>query len=280
MESLVRASTPRILLLSAAVTLALAACNRDAAPADTAPDASAGAAALTLDQSKLPPFNQFQVGDLDAGKDACTDFAGYANGKWLAANAIPGDRTSWGAFEMLGERSTAVQHQLAEQAAADAGATGVEKIVGDFWATGMDEAKINAQGIEPLNDTLASIDAITDTASLVAWLQQSAAKGQGLLLGVGSMPDFKDSSINIAATGQGGLGLPDTTYYKAPDKKEIRDAYVAHIAKVLELSGVARDIAYKQAQDVMAFETRIAAVSKSREEFSRDVSLYYNPMSV
>ncbi len=57
-----------------------------------------------------------------------------------AAHPIPGDRTSWGAFEMLDERSTAVQHQLAEQAAADASASGVEKLVGDFWATGMDEA--------------------------------------------------------------------------------------------------------------------------------------------
>ena len=280
MEPLV-SNTPRILLLSAAVAIALTACNRDAA--QPAADASAPAAepvALTLDESKLPPFNQFQIGDLDTSKNACADFAGYANGKWLAANAIPGDRTSWGAFEMLDERSTAVQHQLAEQAAADASATGVEKIVGDFWATGMDEAKINAQGIEPLKDTLASIDAISDTAGLVAWLQQSAAKGQAFLLGVGSMPDFKDSSINIAATGQSGLGLPDTTYYKDPDKKGIRDEYVKHIAKVLELSGVAPEAATQQAKDVMAFETRIAAVSKSAEEFSRQVELYYNPMSV
>ena len=77
------------------------------------------------------------------------DFAGHVNGKWLAANPIPGDRSSWGAFEMLAERSLAVQRQLAEQAAAKADGAGVDKIVGDFWATGMDEAKINAQGIEP-----------------------------------------------------------------------------------------------------------------------------------
>ena len=95
---------------------------------------------------------RFSRADLDASKNACTDFDGYVNGKWLAANPIPGDRTSWGAFEMLDERSNAVQRQLAEQAAADANATGVKKIVGDLWATGMDEAKINAQGIEPLED--------------------------------------------------------------------------------------------------------------------------------
>ena len=101
----------------------------------------------TLDESKLPPVGRFLIGDLDTTKDACADFGGFANGKWLAANAIPGDRTSWGAFEMLDERSSAAQQQLAEQAAADKNATGVEKIVGDLWATGMDEAKINAQGL-------------------------------------------------------------------------------------------------------------------------------------
>src|SRR3546814_5560821 len=87
--------------------------------------------------------------------NACIDVGGYVNGKWLAANAIPGDRTSWGAFEMLNERSIAVQRQLAEQAGAEDGASGARDLVGDFWATGMDAEKINAQGIEPLKARLA-----------------------------------------------------------------------------------------------------------------------------
>ena len=275
-----RHATPRLLLLSLAVTLALPACKRDAAPAagaDAAPAATV--AAFSLDESKLPPFNQFQVGDIDDSRNACTDFAGYTNAKFLATHPIPGDRTSWGAFEMLAERSTAVQQQLAEQAASS-GADGATKLVGDFWATGMDEAKVNAQGIEPLADELAAIDALADSVGIVAWLQHSAAKGQGFLVGVGAMPDFKDSSMNIAATGQGGLGLPDTTYYTDDRHVGIRDEYVKHVAKVLELSGVPATDAATQARDVMAFETRLAKVSKSRAEFSRNVELYYNPMSV
>nr|WP_255682286.1 M13-type metalloendopeptidase [Luteimonas sp. BDR2-5] len=270
------------MFLTCAVVLALSACGGSATPdattAATPQDADA-APALTLDESTLPPYNRFLIDDLDAAGNACVDFAGYVNGKWLAANPIPGDRTSWGAFEMLDERSTAVQHQLAQQAADDANATGVEKLVGDFWATGMDEAAINAQGIAPLQPELERIDALTDTASIVAWLRETAAKGQGFLWGIGAMPDFKDSSVNIAATGQGGLGLPDTTYYTAADKADIREAYVAHIAKVLELSGTPADQARAQAADVLAFETRIAKASKSREEFSRDVGLYYNPIA-
>ncbi|HWS78508.1 MAG TPA: peptidase, partial [Thermomonas sp.] len=231
--------TPKILLLSLSITAVLAACQK---PADTT--AAAGAdtakaeapAAYTLDESKLPPFNQFTLADLDAGKSACVDFAGHVNGKWLAANPIPGDRSSWGAFEMLAERSLAVQRQLADQAAAKAGGSGVDKIVGDFWSTGMDAAKINAQGIEPLKPELVKIDALADGPAIAEFLRASAADGNGYLIGIGSMPDFKNSEINIAATGQGGLGLPDVPYYSKAEYQKVRDAYVAYAAKLLELS--------------------------------------------
>lgn len=275
-----RTTAPRLLLLSLAIAAAVSACGGTDAPEATAVAPAATGPAFVLDQTGLPPVNRFQLADLDDSLDACVDFAGYANAKFLAANPVPGDRTSWGAFEMLQERSTAIQRQLAEHAAGLEGASGVDKLVGDFWATGMDEATINAQGIEPLNDELAAIDALADSAGIVAWLQQAAAKGQGFLIGVGAMPDFKDSSINIAATGQGGLGLPDTTYYTDDKHAQIREAYVTHIAKVLELSGIPAADAQQQAKDVMAFETRLAKVSKSRAELSRDVELYYNPMQV
>ena len=179
-------STPKMLLLSLSITAALAACQKPAGDADaTAATAKADAPAYTLDESKLPPFNQFTLADLDASKAACVDFAGHVNGKWLAANPIPGDRSSWGAFEMLAERSLAVQRQLAEQAAAKADGGGVDKIVGDFWATGMDAEKINAQGITPLQPELAKIDALTDTASIAEFLRASAAEGNGYLIGIG-----------------------------------------------------------------------------------------------
>jgi putative endopeptidase len=276
------ARKPQILMLSLAVATVLAACAKkeDAAPAaDTAAKAPA-ALELKLDESTLPGVNRFMIGDLDTTKNACTDFAGYANGTWLAANAIPSDRTSWGAFEMLAERSTAIQKQLAEQAAAHPGATGVEKIVGDLWATGMDEAKVNAQGIEPIKPMLTAIDGLQDKDAIVAYLNESAAKGQAFLFGFGAEADFNKPDTNIAYAFQGGLGLPDKNFYFDADKKTIRDEYVKHIAKVLELSGVAAADAQKQATDIMAFETRLAKVSKSNEEMSRDVSLYYNPVTL
>ncbi|HUH22721.1 MAG TPA: hypothetical protein VLZ51_01520, partial [Brevundimonas sp.] len=269
---------PQALLLALAITTALAACSRqDTAPA--ASEAADTATILTLDESKLPPVNRFQIGDLDKTRDACTDFGGYVNGTWLAANDIPGDRTSWGAFEMRDERSTAVQRQLAEQAAADKNATGVEAIVGNFWATGMDADKINAQGIAPIQDRIDAIAKLDSQQAIADYLRTTAAQGENFLFGFGAEADFKNSDMNIAYAAQGGLGLPDKSYYFDADKAGKLAAYQAHVAKVLELSGVDAAQAAEQARQVVAFETRLAKVSKSSEEMSRDVSLFYNPMS-
>ena len=275
--------TPKTLLLSLSIAAALAACQKptaDVTAAKAGDQSAAGTAAYTLDESKLPPFNRFLASDIDAAKNACADFDGHVNGKWLATNAIPGDRTSWGAFEMLDERSQAVQRQLAEQAAAKANAGGIDKLVGDFWASGMDAEKINAQGLAPLKAELDAIAKLADTAQIAEYLRTSAAKGQNPLFGFGAEADFKNSSMNMAFAMQGGLGLPDKTYYFDAMHKDKLAAYEAHVAKVLELSGVAAADAATQAKDVVAFETRLAKVSKSSEELSRDVGLYYNPVSL
>jgi len=275
--------TPKIVLLSLAVSAVLAGCGKNETPAkDAATPAPATAEATTykLDDSKLPAYNAFQPSDLDTTKDACTAFGDYVNSKWLAANEIPGDRTSWGAFTILDERSVAVQHQLAEQVAQVKNPNHIEKIVGDLWATGMDEAKINAQGIEPLKADLAAIDGLQDKAAIANYLRTSAAKGDNLLFGFGAEADFKNSGVNMAYASQGGLGLPDTTYYTDAKNADKLKAYQAHVAKVLELSGVAAADAAKQAEDVVKFETRLAKASKSRVELSRNVELYYNPVTL
>ena len=235
---------------------------------------------LSLDESALPPVNRLTKADLSAESAPCDNFAAHVNGKWLNENDLPGDRTAWGAFEMLDERSKAVQKQLAEQAAAQSDGDGVVKIVGDLWATGMNESAINAAGIAPLAGRMAEIQSLKTAADVVDYLRVSAARGENLIFGFGPEADFKDSSQNIAYATQGGLGLPDPAYYRDEDKKEKRAAYLAHIQRVLELSGWTTAKAAQGADAVMAFETRLAKVSKTREELSRDVSLWYNPVTL
>lgn len=273
-------NAPKTLLLSLSIAAALSACQKPAdKPASANVPVKPEAVPYTLDEAKLPPVNRFLPADLDTSKSACTDFSGYVNGKWLAANTIPGDRSSWGAFEMLDERSQGVQRQLAEQAAAKTNTSGVDKLIGDFWASGMDAAKINAQGLTPLKPQLDAIVGLDSQAKIADYLRASAAKGENILFGFGPEADFKDSTMNIAYAAQGGLGLPDRGYYFDKDKADKLAAYQAHVAKVLALSGVPAADAATQAKDVVAFETRLAKVSKSSEEMSRDVSLFYNPIS-
>jgi putative endopeptidase len=267
-----RSTLPPLLLLTA--SLLVLGCGRSQ---PSPPPESTGA--LSIDEAALPPVLRFAASDLDSAKDPCTNFIAYANANWLAANPIPPDRISWGPGGMLVERSLAIQRQLAEHAAADPGASGIDKIIGDFWATGMDQEAINRAGIGPLEPQLQEIEELTDSASIAAYLRTIAARGEGQVFGFGPEADFKDSSMTIAFVTQGGLGLPDKTYYVDEDKADTRAAYLSHIARVLELSGVPAAAAKGQAEEVMRFETRLAAASKSSEDFSRDVSLFYHPIS-
>ncbi|MET4726482.1 putative endopeptidase [Lysobacter enzymogenes] len=273
---------PRHLLLPLAVAAAVAACAKPEPAAPAAPQAAsapAAPAALALDESKLPQPVRFAASDLDPAKSACDNLGQYANDKWFATNPIPGDRSSWGVSDVLAERSLAIQRQLADQAAGDAKAGGVEKLVGDLWATGMDEAKINAQGIAPMKDELAAIDAVASPEQLTAYLRESAAHGRNPLFDFAPEADFKNSSVNLAYATQGGLGLPDRGYYFDADKRDKLEAYRKHVAKVLELTGASAADAEKQAKAVIEFETRLAQASLSSEQLSRDIALYYNPIS-
>ena len=267
------------LSLALAVAACVSACGQ--APDQKAPAvALAKTSAAGFDASSLKtPLISLQAGDLDTSVQACTDFNGFVNGKWLAANPVPGDQVTWGSFEVLRERSLEVQHALVQQVATGQAAPGsVRAQIADLWNTGMDEAGIEAAGITPLKPVLTQIAGLKDTAAIADYLRQSYAKGQGGVFSFGANADYKDSGTVIAYAGQGGLGLPEKGYYFDPAHAGIRQAYVAYIARLLELSGVEATNANEQAAAVMAFETRLANASLSRIEM-RNPSKRYNPIN-
>lgn len=248
-----------------------------AAPQSTAP---AAPAKLQIDAGKLPPLPAFKASDLDPAVAACSDLDKHVNAKWQAANPIPAERTTWGSFEMLQERSREVQKQIAEAAAADSTASGNRKLIGDIWATGMDEQAIEAAGIAPVQPFLAEIDALATSDDLVAYLREAPARSRASVFGLFAESDFVDSSKVIAYVGQGGLSLPDKTYYVGDEHAEAREGFHAHIARVLELAGTDAEAAKTQADKILALETMLAEVSYSNEDLSRDISKYYNPVSL
>ncbi len=260
--------------LTIAIAASLAACGKN----ETAPAADAAKPAFDQSQIKTALIS-LNSADLDPSIAACADLNGFVNSKWLKANPVPGDQTTWGSFEILRERSLEVQHALVQQAAASQAKAGsVEAKIGDIWKTGNDEAKIEAAGLAPLQPQLDKITALNDTAAITQYLRDSQAQGQGALFSLFANADYKDSANVIAYVGQGGLGLPEKGYYFDESQAKIRDAYVAYIAQVLTLSGVDAAQAAEQAKAVMAFETRLAKASMSRIEM-RDPAKRYNPLS-
>jgi putative endopeptidase len=224
----------------------------------------------------------FDVKQLDPSVSACQDFNAYANGKWIAANPIPADRTRWGAFDELREQSLAAQHKIVD--AADAGADtaqpgSISQKIGWFYRSGMDEAAIDKAGFDPIKPDLDAISKLDDTAGIVAWLGKAYANGEGQGFRFGAGTDYRDARKQIAFAGQGGLGLPTPDYYTQDENKDIRAAYVAHIAKLFELTGVPAADAKARADGVLAFETRLAKASLSRVEL-RDPKNRYHFMTV
>ncbi|WP_140909132.1 M13 family metallopeptidase [Cognatiluteimonas lumbrici] len=266
--------TPSVLLLSLAVAAALAGCRNDqSATSADAPDKPATTAA------ELPPTAAFALADLDTTADACEDLNAFVNGKWLAAHPVPSDRTTWGSFEMLDERSEVASRNIAEAAAADANATGTAKLVGDFYASGMDVEAINAAGLAPIQPILDRIDAIDAPEDIAAFLRDEFAAGRGDVFAFFAEPDFRNSSQMIGYAYQSGLALPERAYYLEDGKDgqyaKIRDAYVAHVGKQLQNAGVAREDAEAQAAAVLAFETRLAKASLAPVEL-RNPNNQYN----
>ena len=265
----------KLLTLSAAIALSLTACKKEPA-VEIAPEPEK----LSIDFSKLPALPAFNVADVDVNASACVDLNDYVNGKWLAANPVPSDRTTWGSFEMLGEYSLAVQKQIVEAAATAKSADGtVEQKIGDIYALGNDETKLNADGINPVKPLLAEVNALTDSASISKYLRDSFAKGNQTVFAFGPGEDFKDAKNVIAYAFQDGISLPEKAYYLEPQYQDKRDAFVAHVERMLVMAGTEADSAKSQASAVLAFETRLAKASFSPIEL-RNPANQYNFVSI
>ena len=219
--------------------------------------------------------------DLDRAAAACQDLYRYADGGWLKKNPIPPEYSSWGTFNELAERNREVLHRILERTAKDRSAKkgSDEQKIGDFYASCMDEAAIEAQGIRPLQpelDRIARIANLQDLQTEVARLQTS---GVNALFQFGSEQDRKKSTDVIATAAQGGLGLPDRDYYTKTDdaSKKIREQYVAHVVKMFRLLGENAARAAADAATVMAIETKLAEASMTNVEL-RDPDATYNRM--
>jgi putative endopeptidase len=203
----------------------------------------------------------FSTANMDMTANPCVDFYQYACGTWMANNPIPADQSSWEIFDALADRTRGVLRGILEKASVnDPKRSAVEQRIGDFYASCMDEPAIDKLGARPLEPELKRIDAIKSKGAILDALIQLHRIGVGVLFEFTSEPDAKNSKQMIANVDQGGLGLPDREYYLKDDPKsvELREQYVAHVQKMLELLGEAPTEAAADAQAVLRIETDLA----------------------
>lgn len=222
----------------------------------------------------------FSVELMDRSVDPRTDFVKFAWGAWAARTEIPADKSRWGAGDMLGQNNWQRIRGLLEEAAANPGAPGTQRQkVGDFFASAMDTATIDAAGLKPMQRDLARIAAIASVEDLVRHVADAHVHVGAPLFGSFIYADLKDNTAIRFYLGQGGLSLPTRDYYFDEKHAKARSGFVAHVAKVLELAGASAEAARADAEVVMALETKLAEVSKTPTEL-RDPLANYNKLTV
>lgn len=230
--------------------------------------------------TRLPYTPGLDPAAMDTSVSPCEDFYQYTCGGWIRSNPIPPDQASWDVYAKLAQDNRrflwGILDSLARQTA---GRTPAQQKIGDLFASCMDEAQVEKLGAGPLAPLLARIDAMRSTKELPAVLAalHLATGDDGLLFAFDANPDFGDSSRMIAFLGPGGLSLPDRDYYLSPDTRmrEMRVAFVEHVARMLELLGTDPRVARSQATTVITMETALAKATLTRVE-QRDPKRQHN----
>jgi putative endopeptidase len=247
--------------------LALAVCLAPSIGVAADPPLASGIDRSGFDTSVRPGDNFFQ----------------YVNGNWVKENPIPAEYSRWGAFPKLRDDNLIAEREILDELTKKPAGNldDDSRKLRDFYATAMDESKLEAAGTKPLAGWLDKISQVKNKEELVTLLGQLEATGLGTLFRFSVRQDEKQSSRYAAQLGQDGLGLPERDYYlgKSDDSKRIRDAYREHVAKMLTLLGDSPEAAAKAADTVLAIETQLADASRAPVQL-RDREAQYNKMSV
>ena len=241
-------------VMCAIAALVLAACSKD----------QGAIAEGALKSGRTLGFDPTELNDAVHPGD---DFFAYVNGKWISENEIPADRSRYGAFDMLRDKSDEDVKAIIEEASASSNAVGSdEQRVGDLYLSFQDFASRDAAGIQPLKPYLSAIDALDTKLDVFAFFGVGARLGFNSPVDMFAYADAKDPGINTMYLGQGGIGLPEREYYFNDDDKSesLRQQYKALITDAHALAGLPLE---PEAVDVIyGLEEAIARAHMTKEE--------------
>jgi putative endopeptidase len=254
------------------------------------------AAALPVAAQAPPPAPQlehFSATQVDPSVNPCDDFYQYACGSFFKSSPIPADQVVWGKASPLQLWNETVLRETLEAAAAKtAGRSPLEQQIGDYWKSCMDEAGIEKTAPAEWKAEQARIDAMKSKADLVAVLARIHARNPGAWLpddnqtntavfGFTTAQDYDDATRTLPQFDQAGMNLPGRDFYLGSDAKsvEVRNSYVAHVAKMLTLGGEPEAQATKDAAAVLALETDFARAAMDNVK-RRDPKNIHNVMTL
>ncbi len=218
---------------------------------------------------------------MDRSQDPCTDFYQYACGNWLKTVQIPADEPGWSrSFNEIQKKNELELKRILEEATKPGSSDPVTQKLGAFYGSCMDEAGVDKAGVQPIRALLERAARVKDAKSLSAVVTELHAVGITPLFDVSPTQDADDATRWIANLDQNGLGLPDRDYYLRDDEgsKKLLAIYREHVTRMLVLVGLPEKRAAAAAADVLALETELAKISKTKVE-RRDPKAMFNRLN-
>ena len=232
--------------------------------------------------TSLAQKKAFDISRMDTSTEACNDFFQYANGTWLKNTQIPAAESRWGTFNILADNNNAILKDVLETSAKTKSAAGTNsQLIGDFYASCMDEAAIEKADAMPLDPFFKQISGIKTAEDLQREIALIHNAGMPAVFTFGAGADLKNSSMVIVNAGQGGLTLPSKEYYTKDDAKsvETRQKFMEYITNMFKNLGDDADKAAANAKTVMDIQMRLANASLGPVEL-RNPDNRYNKMTV
>lgn len=209
------------------------------------------------------------------------DFYHFANDGWMNENPLPDDESRFGTFDQLAkETNEKVKDLILELSEQDNAPGSIAQKIGTFYSVGMDTARIEAMGYNPIKADLEKIQQISSLDDVQNQIIYFHENGIRTLFGFGGGIDSKNSEMIIAQIGAGGIGMSDRDYYTNQDDRsvELRAAYLDYIAHMFNLIGTDEETARAHAKTILEFETSLAENMLTRLE-RRDPNKTYNKMT-
>lgn len=238
-------------------------------------------ASCNTPQKEVVKIAAINPANMDTTVAAGTDFYEYACGGWIKNNPLKPEYARFGTFDQLLENNQEQLRVLIEELSATPHEAGsVAGKIGALYAMGLDSTKLNADGVAPIKEELAAINALatkSDVSKMVATLHK---EGMAPFFALFVDADKKNSAMNIVQLYQAGIGMGDRDYYLLEDEgsAKMRDAYRAYINKLFTLAGSSPEQADAAVDAVMKIEKAIAEISYGREDL-RDSQKNYNKLA-